>query len=91
MIMNNLVAFPLLIPLLAGLIMAIYRKSIPFQRWFSLFSFSLICIISFYLIQQVSIEGIQILELGGWQAPFGIVLVVDMLSALLYFIINKAI
>jgi multicomponent Na+:H+ antiporter subunit D len=83
MIMNNLVAFPLLIPLLAGLIMAIYRKSIPFQRWFSLFSFSLICIISFYLIQQVSIEGIQILELGGWQAPFGIVLVVDMLSALL--------
>jgi multicomponent Na+:H+ antiporter subunit D len=81
--MNNLVVLPLLIPLLAGLIMVMFRKNIPFQRWFSLFSFSLTFAVSLYLIHQVSIEGIQILELGGWPAPFGIVLVVDMLSALL--------
>jgi hypothetical protein len=76
--MNNLVVLPLLIPLLAGLIMAMFRKNIPFHRWFSLFSFSLTFAVSLYLIHQVSIGGIQILELGGWPAPFGIVLVDDM-------------
>ncbi|MGI6066768.1 MAG: Na+/H+ antiporter subunit D [Bacillota bacterium] len=81
--MNNLVVFPLLIPLLSGLIMAMFRKNIPFQRCLSLLSFLLTCAVSLYLIHQISIEGIQILELGGWQAPFGIVLVADMLSALL--------
>jgi multicomponent Na+:H+ antiporter subunit D len=81
--MNNLVIFPLLIPLLTGLILAIFRKNTLFQRGFSFFSLTLTGVVSFYLMQQVSRAGIQILELGGWQAPFGIVLVVDMLSALL--------
>lgn len=81
--MNNLVVFPLLIPLVTGLIMAIFSKNIPFQRWFSLFSLTLTGAVSFSLVQQVFVEGIQILPLGGWPAPFGIVLVVDMLSALL--------
>ncbi|MGI6225600.1 MAG: Na+/H+ antiporter subunit D [Peptococcales bacterium] len=81
--MNNLIVFPLLIPLLAGLLMALFRKNILFQRWLSVFSFSLTCLVSVFLIQQVSNGGIQILEVGGWYAPFGIVLVVDMLSALL--------
>ncbi len=36
-----------------------------------------------YLIYQVKHEGIQTLQLGGWEAPFGVSMVVDMLSALL--------
>ena len=81
--MSNLVVFPLLIPMLSGLVLAIFRKYILFQRWFSLISFTLLGIVSFYLVQQVSIAGIQVLELGGWKAPFGIVLVADMFSAIL--------
>lgn len=40
-------------------------------------------IVSLFLVHTVSTEGIQILNLGNWQAPFGITLVSDMLSALL--------
>ena len=81
--MYNLVVLPLLIPVLCGLLMGIFRKSIAFQKCLSLLSFLLTGAAAFYLVQQVSARGIQILELGGWQAPFGIVLVVDMLAALL--------
>lgn len=81
--MNNLVLLPLLIPLLSGLVMLVFRKNIFFQRLLGLCSFLSTLAVSLYLVQQVSQEGIQILELGGWKAPFGIVLVVDMLSALL--------
>ena len=63
--------------------MAIVRKNIPAQRFLSVFSVLLTFTVSYKLLQQVKAEGIQILEVGGWSAPFGIVLVVDMLSALL--------
>jgi multicomponent Na+:H+ antiporter subunit D len=81
--MNNYVVLPLLIPLLSGLIMALFREKILFQRWLSFLSFALTCIVSCYLVHQVAIDGVKVLELGGWQAPFGIILVVDMFSAIL--------
>ncbi|MGI5891444.1 MAG: Na+/H+ antiporter subunit D [Bacillota bacterium] len=81
--MNNIVVLPLLIPLLAGLFMGFFRKNIVFHRWFSLLALCLTCAASLYLVHQVSEAGIQTLFLGGWQAPFGIVLVADMFSALL--------
>ncbi|NMA02864.1 MAG: Na+/H+ antiporter subunit D [Clostridia bacterium] len=81
--MNNFVVLPLLIPLLAGLFMIIFRKNTILQRWLSVISFVLTTLVALYLLRQVFNQGIQIVNLGGWQAPFGIVFVVDMLSALL--------
>lgn len=81
--MNNLVILPLLIPLLTGIVMGIFKNNVSFQRLVSLSSMFLTFMVSLYLIQWVAKAGAQILELGGWQAPFGIVLVLDMLTALL--------
>lgn len=81
--MNNFVVLPLLIPLLAGLLTAFLKNNILLQRMLSLISIIFTTGVSLYLVHQVSIDGIQILEIGGWQAPFGIVLVIDMLSAIL--------
>ncbi|MEN3003095.1 Na+/H+ antiporter subunit D [Dehalobacterium formicoaceticum] len=81
--MNNLIILPLLIPLGAGLMTAIFRKNILFQRIISILAVLLTCAASFFLISQVSSQGIQTLQLGGWPAPYGITFALDMFAALL--------
>ncbi|MDD4775813.1 MAG: Na+/H+ antiporter subunit D [Syntrophomonas sp.] len=81
--MNNIVILPLLIPLVAGLLMGIARGNIPLQRWLSVLSCLFAGAASLLLVKQVFEQGIQTLAMGGWPAPFGIVLVADMLSSLL--------
>ncbi len=53
------------------------------QRSLSLVSMAVVGIVTVYLMLQVKSEGIQTLHLGGWIAPFGVTMVVDMLAALL--------
>lgn len=81
--MNNFIISPLLIPLVAGIILVIFKRNLAFQRWFSVFALGLSTLSAIVIIYQTSRDGIQTLNLGGWQAPFGIVLVADMFSALL--------
>lgn len=81
--MNNLIILPIVIPLLTGILLIFFNKKIKIQKWLSLIA-SISGIVSASLIVQVVHEnGIQTLELGGWEAPFGIVLVADMYSSLL--------
>ncbi|KMY48777.1 Na+/H+ antiporter subunit D [Peribacillus loiseleuriae] len=81
--MNNVVLLPIIIPLLTGMIMIIFRKNIRFQRAFSIFAILATGAVSVFLMAQIRAKGIQTLQLGGWQAPFGISMVADMFSALL--------
>ncbi|MDF0727397.1 Na+/H+ antiporter subunit D [Cytobacillus sp. S13-E01] len=83
--MNNLVILPVLIPLLTGIILIFFSKYVPLQRIISTIASLLTVFASGYLVQYVFNNGIQVLQIGSWQAPFGIVLVADMLSALLVF------
>lgn len=81
--MNNIVILPLVIPLIAGLVMVFSRRQIVFQRFLSVLSLLAVVLASIVLIRQIAIDGIQVLQLGGWEAPFGISFVADMFSALL--------
>ncbi|MFJ5622755.1 Na+/H+ antiporter subunit D [Peribacillus loiseleuriae] len=81
--MNNVVLLPIIIPLLTGMIMIIFRKNIRFQRAFSIFAILATGAVSVFLMAQIRAKGIQTLQLGGWQAPFGISMVADMFCALL--------
>lgn len=81
--MNNLVIFPIIIPVLAGMLMVVFRKSILFHKTLSLLALFGLAIVSSIFLQQVKINGIQTLQLGGWEAPFGVSMVIDMFAAIL--------
>jgi multicomponent Na+:H+ antiporter subunit D len=81
--MNNLVILPIVIPIITGMIMVIWRGNIKLQRFLSIFSTVVVSAVAIYLMFQIDKEGIQILKLGGWEAPFGVSLVADMFSVLL--------
>lgn len=81
--MNNLLIAPVVIPLLTGMALIILQKNIRLQRALSLIALCVTAIIAIMLINRISHGGIQTLQLGGWEAPFGISFVGDMFSALL--------
>ncbi|WP_214872845.1 Na+/H+ antiporter subunit D [Exiguobacterium sp. s140] len=81
--MINLPVFPIVIPALAAILMMFMPKRVQLQRAMALGALVITAIVSLFLVHTVSTEGIQTLNLGNWQAPFGITLVSDMLSALL--------
>jgi multicomponent Na+:H+ antiporter subunit D len=81
--MNNLVILPIIIPVITGMIMVIFRKNLKFHRFLGVISTIAILIVALLLIFQNKTEGIQTLQLGGWEAPFGISMVADMFSSLL--------
>ncbi|WP_400242977.1 Na+/H+ antiporter subunit D [Niallia sp. JL1B1071] len=86
--MTNLILFPILIPLLTGIILIFFYKKIILQRIFSLLSISASIIITLFMIEQIKNEGIQTVNLSNWDAPFGITIVSDMVSALLVLTTN---
>ncbi|MFZ7944510.1 MULTISPECIES: Na+/H+ antiporter subunit D [Bacillaceae] len=81
--MNNLVILPIIIPIIVGMMMVIFRKKIILQRFLSVFATIAISISTISLMIQIEKSGIQTLQLGGWEAPFGVSMVADMFSALL--------
>ncbi|WP_280768541.1 Na+/H+ antiporter subunit D [Salipaludibacillus daqingensis] len=79
--MTNLLILPILIPMLMGVILIFFKDSKTIQRIVSTISVVLMLIISSYITYTVYVDGIQTIELGDWPAPFGIVLVADLLSS----------
>jgi multicomponent Na+:H+ antiporter subunit D len=81
--MNNLVVMPLIIPIITGLVLVIFRRQIRLHRLMSLLATLSVSVVAILLMNQVVIDGPQTLQLGNWEAPFGISLVADMLSGIL--------
>ncbi|HUC93994.1 MAG TPA: Na+/H+ antiporter subunit D [Paenibacillus sp.] len=81
--MNNLLVFPLLIPLCTGVILIFLKNKIMAQRWISAASILLNAAAAAAIVAQVRTDGIQTLYMGGWLPPYGIVFAADMLAALL--------
>ncbi len=81
--MNNLVILPVIIPVMAGLVMVIFRKNIRLHRSVGVLALFALIVVSFLLIFQIKSNGIQTLQAGGWRAPYGISFVADMFAALL--------
>lgn len=81
--MINLLILPIIIPFVAAVILIFFKKGIVVQRWISIIAAAGGLAVSIILIRTVYNEGIQTVNLGSWEAPFGITLVSDMLSALL--------
>ncbi len=81
--MNNIVILPILLPLIVGVVLLLFAKNLKVQRLISGVTVFALLGLSLYIAHIVYYDGIQTLELGNWQAPFGIVLVADLFAALM--------
>lgn len=83
--MQHLSIFPVLIPLLFGVIMLLppISRSIHSQRVASVIGCLFLLLSCAALLYQINDQGVQVYALGGWQAPFGIALIADKVSGLL--------
>ena len=81
--MNNIIALPMLLPILAAIVLVFLRPYIKTQRIISLTVMLINIGISLYLLQQIQDNGILQLDFGGWKPPFGILFVADSFSMLL--------
>lgn len=79
----SLAVAPILIPLFAGaLSVALWRYRMA-QRVLGLVGTLALLAVSVRLLQVVYSEGMVVLHMGGWLAPLGITLAVDMLGAIM--------
>lgn len=83
--MNHALILPILVPLFAGcaLLVAGGRLSLAARRSLSLLATLTLLPLSLWLVDMAHGGPLQVYALGNWAAPFGIVLVLDRLSALL--------
>jgi multicomponent K+:H+ antiporter subunit D len=82
--MSHLAILPILIPLLAGaLLMLAGRRSQGVARAIGITATAALMPIALLLLSRAAGGGIETYYLGDWPAPYGIVLVVDRLSALM--------
>ncbi len=79
--MNLLLILPIAIPLTAATIALLFRKSSFVQRATGVVGMVALLASVIYLTWQTYTDGIQAVQLGDWAAPFGITLVMDLLSA----------
>lgn len=86
--MSNLVVLPIIIPLLAGIIMAFFHKKLPIARTLSKIFIVINLVVAAYVTYLVFTDGMIVLETGSWQAPYGIVFVADPLSVILVLTTN---
>ncbi|MBU1013257.1 MAG: Na+/H+ antiporter subunit D [Bacteroidetes bacterium] len=78
----TIVALPILIPFALAICLLIFRTP-KTCRWVGPLGSFTIFVVSLNLFFRLQTDGILTLNMGGWDAPFGIVLVVDYLSALM--------
>src|SRR5690349_14222733 len=88
---NHLPIFPIVIPLVAGAVMLLFAEARRAPRTIialvATLANLLVALALAYIasdaVPSIWPDGIALYLLGGWQAPFGIVLVLDRLSALM--------
>ncbi|MDT8324481.1 MAG: Na+/H+ antiporter subunit D, partial [Bacteroidota bacterium] len=81
--MTELLFLPVLLPLVTALSAFAFRSSLRAQHVIGIAGSLMLLGFSIVLLSTVHGGSILVLHIGGWQAPFGISFVADMLSALM--------
>ena len=81
--MNLLLILPVLLPLFAAVLSMLFRRSTGAQKAIALAGGAGMLVAAALLLQRASGGDILVSRIGGWPAPFGIVLVIDLFSALM--------
>jgi len=82
--MNHVLILPVLLPLLVGsLLLLTHRLGAPFKRLLSLLATWLLVPLALWLLLQANSGTLFVYQLGNWSPPFGIMLLLDRLSAMM--------
>src|SRR6187431_1864506 len=74
---------PIIVPMSTAALMLLAQRWPVLQRWMGLVGGVLLLASTVAIFMRVNTEGILVLHVGSWPAPFGITLVADLLAALL--------
>ncbi|MEX2473602.1 Na+/H+ antiporter subunit D [Marinobacter sp.] len=74
---------PVLIPLTAGALSLALWRSVRYQRILAVLATGLLLWSGIWLLMSTVDQGFLIMQMGSWPAPFSIVFVADMLSAIM--------
>ncbi|MCG7577698.1 MULTISPECIES: monovalent cation/H+ antiporter subunit D [unclassified Halomonas] len=81
---QHLIVLPVVLPLVAGILLLYQRQGlVHYKRAVSVVATFLLLLASIALLHQAASGDITYYALGDWQPPFGVVLVLDRLSALM--------
>ncbi|MDO5032290.1 Na+/H+ antiporter subunit D [Corynebacterium sp.] len=83
--MGLIIPLPIIIPALAAALAMLWARHPGVQRRVVFFSLLLVAAVNAALIVVADGAGIQVLQVGGWDAPVGITLVADRLSTVMLF------
>jgi len=78
-----LLFLPLLIPLLTIILLLANSKKLRYQHFLSVTSVVAQLIVALLILKNVSLSGILVSQVGGWEAPAGITFLADYTSAIL--------
>src|SRR5690625_5811790 len=84
--MTNLLVYPIVIPLVTAALAIVTQNKGRAQRIIGLIGVTVQLVVAAILFWQITRNGFLVLNMGGWEAPFGIVLVADYLSAIMFMI-----
>jgi len=87
--LNHWIVLPVLLPVLVGTLLVLAaRRDLVVARVLSAASCAALLALALFLLVWTSEEGPQTYALGDWPAPYGIVLVLDRLAALMLVLAN---
>ena len=79
----NALVLPIAVPLLTAAILLLSPRKPILQRWISFIGSIALAAAAIALFIRVERDGIQVLQMAGWKAPFGITLVADLFASML--------
>ncbi|MBD97407.1 hypothetical protein CL648_01215 [bacterium] len=81
--MNTLAVIPIIFPLITGIVLTLWRCSSAYRHAYMILSCVVHVLFSTWLVVRTAVEPVIVMAIGGWKAPFGIVLTIDHFAALL--------
>ncbi len=81
--MNRLIMLPVILPFVSAVLMLFFRHRPRVQRTMHIASSAIQCALALVILGGVVSGGVLSLQIGGWQAPFGITFVVDLLASIM--------
>ena len=84
--MPYILPLPILLPALAAAVALLLGRNPHAQRAVAMITLIVLAVLAFIMIAVADLEGIQTVQIAGWDAPIGITLVADRLSSVMVFV-----